>query len=76
MLMCVLVLASRIQDMRRAGILQRIDSNYRPRELEEIIHDPPTSVTFGRVSVYFVLLAAGILTSAVLLTVEISCRKQ
>jgi hypothetical protein len=74
--MCILVLASRIQDMRRAGILQRIDSNYWLREPEEILQDPPMSVTFDRVSMYFVLLAAGIFTSTVILTVEIRCRKR
>jgi hypothetical protein len=62
--------------MRRTGILQRINSNYRPPEWEEILQDAPMSVTLETVSAYFVLLAAGILTSAMLLMVEIQCRKR
>ena len=62
--------------MRKAGILQRIDNNYWLRKPEEILQDPPVSVTLETVSVCFVLLAAGILISAVLLTVELRCRKR
>jgi hypothetical protein len=74
--MGILFLSSRIQDTRKAGILQRIDNNYWLRKPEDFLQDPPISVTFETVSVYFVLLAAGILISAVLLTVEIRRRKR
>jgi hypothetical protein len=74
--MCILFSSSRIQDTRKAGILQRIDNNYWRGKPEEILLDPPVSVTLETVSVYFVLLAAGMLISAVLLTVEIRCRKR
>jgi len=74
--MFILFLSSRIQDMRKAGILQRIGNNYWLRKPEEILKDQPVSVTLETVPVYFVLLAAGILISAVLLTVEIRCRKR
>lgn len=74
--MCILFLLSRIQDMRKAGIMQRIDNYYWLRESKEILQDPPTSVTFETVSVYFALLAAGIFISAVLLSMEIRCRKR
>lgn len=62
--------------MRRAGILQRIDNNYWLREQEEVLQDPPKSATFDIVSMCFVLLAAGILISTVLLIIEIRCRKR
>jgi hypothetical protein len=68
-------LAYRIQDMRRGGILERIDNNYWPPKLQEILHDPPKSVTLETALMYFVLLGAGILISAALLMVEIRCRK-
>jgi len=74
--MCILFLSHRIQDTRKAGILQRIDNNYWLRKKEEILQDSPVSVTLETVSVYFVLLAAGILISAVFLTVEIRRRKR
>jgi hypothetical protein len=62
--------------MRKAGILQRIDNNYWLRKPEEILQDRPVSVTLETVSVYFVLLVAGILISAVFLIVEIRRRKR
>jgi hypothetical protein len=69
-------LAYRIQDIRRAGILQRIESNYWPPELKEIPEDPPISVALETVSAYFVLLTVGILVSALILMVEIQYQKQ
>jgi hypothetical protein len=62
--------------LRKVGILQRIDNNYWLRKPDDILQHPPISVTFETVAVYFVLLAAGILISTVLLTVEIRRRKR
>jgi hypothetical protein len=72
----ILFLSSRIQDLRKVGILQRINNNYSLRIPEDILQESPISVTIETVSVYFVLLAAGILISTVLLTVEIRRRRR
>ncbi|XP_023716974.2 probable glutamate receptor [Cryptotermes secundus] len=68
--------AGLIQDMRRSGILRRIDTNFWTPKLEETLLEPPKGVTFETVMAYFVLLASGILICILILVVEMGCRKR
>jgi hypothetical protein len=60
--------------MKRTGILTRIEGNAWPPKYSEILEDPPSSVTLETVTVFFVILLAGVMTSVFVLAVEFGIR--
>jgi len=56
--------------MKRAGILNALEKKYYPQRMN---HNPekPSSVTFKRVMVFFLLLGTGIITAVLILILEI-----
>jgi hypothetical protein len=62
--------------MKRAGILNALEKKYYPQRIN---HNPeePSSVTFKRVMVFFLLLGTGIITAVLILILEITvCRRK
>ena len=63
--------------MKRAGILNALEKKYYPQMMN---HEPekPSSVTFKRVKVFFILLGTGIIMAVLILILEITVyrRKQ
>jgi hypothetical protein len=60
--------------MKRTGILTRIEDKAWPPKYIEILQEPPSSVTLETVSVFFVILLAGIMASVFVLAAEFGVR--
>jgi hypothetical protein len=61
--------------MKRTGILRRIEHNAWPPKYTEILQDPPSGVTLETVSVFFIVLLTGVVTSVFVLVVELGLQK-
>jgi hypothetical protein len=61
--------------MKRTGILKRTEENAWPPQYIEALEEPPSSVTLATVTVFFVVLLVGVLTSVLLLVIESGLRK-
>ncbi|KAJ4432545.1 hypothetical protein ANN_21168, partial [Periplaneta americana] len=59
-----------VQEIKRAGILTRIEENAWPPKYVEIIEDPPSSVPLETVMIFFVVLVTGISVSILILLIE------
>ena len=57
--------------MKRAGILEALEEKYYPRRMN-IEPEKPSSVTFKRVKVFFLLLGTGIIVAVLILILEIT----
>lgn len=56
--------------MRRSGILLRLARHYWPPLMSELSENTLSTVTMTTVEIVFIILATGLLTSAVILVME------
>lgn len=63
-----------VQEIKRTGILTRIEDNAWPQKYSEILEEPPSSVTLETVTVFFVILLTGVIASVFVLAVEFGIR--
>jgi hypothetical protein len=59
-----------VQELKRTGILTRIEDKAWPPKYSEILQEPPSSVTLETVSVFFFILLTGLMASVFILAVE------
>jgi hypothetical protein len=64
-----------VQEIKRTGIMTRIEDTVWPPKYKEIVEDPPTSVTFETVTIFFIVLLTGVATSVFVLVVEFGLQK-
>ncbi|PSN40519.1 Ionotropic receptor 160 [Blattella germanica] len=64
-----------VQEIRRSGILDRIERSSWPPKYEEILLDPPSSVSLETVTIFLIVLAIGILSAVAVLFLEIAAYK-
>ncbi|XP_023716990.1 glutamate receptor ionotropic, kainate 2 [Cryptotermes secundus] len=68
------ILNYHVQEIKRTGILTRIEANAWPPKYSEILEEPPSSVNLGTVTVFFVILLMAVIASVFVLAVEFGIR--
>jgi hypothetical protein len=61
----------RLQEMKRSGLVDRINKQIWPDETNDAVQDAEPNVTLGTTAVFFVILSAGVVLSVLVLLVEI-----
>jgi hypothetical protein len=61
--------------MLRSGILSRLAKRWWPPLMHDTPGDTPTTVTIGTAKILFLLLAAGAMSSALFIIMEVAFRK-
>ena len=66
---------SSVQEIKRTGILKRIEEKTWPPQYTEVLKEPPSGVTLATATILSVVLLSGVITSVLLLVIESGLRE-
>lgn len=69
-------LCYRLQELKRSGLVDRINKQIWPEDTDDAVQQARPSVTLGTTGIFFVILSAGVVLSVLVLLAEIWWQKQ